>query len=153
MYLLIGVLLLQHDRQSLQEGPHARSHVEANYTLLLQCGAASGQHMVGHHELFRTIHNQYILERNPCHTTTQTQTHTLEADHKINVHFMNYGEIKNQVVLPLTCWSRLQHPHLGSRQYSGLPLNQLLLSGARTHPFGHGHTNIMTSVERYSVTL
>lgn len=45
-----------------------------------------------------------------------------------------------QDVLPLTCWSRPRHPHLGSRLCSGSPLNRLLLSGALTRPVGHGHT-------------
>lgn len=90
LYLFIGKLLLQHHRQSLQEGPHAWCHVKADYTLLLQRCAASGQHMVGHHELFRTIHNQYILEIKPGHTITWM--HTLEADQKINMHFMIYGK-------------------------------------------------------------
>lgn len=63
MYLLVGVLLLQHDGQSLQEGPHAGGHVEADDALLLQSRAASGQHMVGGHELFGAVHNQHILDK------------------------------------------------------------------------------------------
>ncbi len=62
LYLLVGILFLQHHRQSLQEGPHAGSHVEANHTLLLQSRAARGEHMVGRHELFEAIHHQHILE-------------------------------------------------------------------------------------------
>lgn len=61
-YLLVGVLLLQHDGQPLQEGPHAGRHVEADDALLLQSCAASSQHVVGRHELFGTVHNQHILE-------------------------------------------------------------------------------------------
>lgn len=61
-YLLVGVLLLQHDGQPLQEGPHAGSHVEADHALLLQSCAARGQHMVGRHELLGAVHNQHILE-------------------------------------------------------------------------------------------
>ncbi len=62
LYLLVGVLLLQHDRQSLQEGPHAGCHIEADYALLLQSCAASGQHVVGRHELFGAVHNEHVLQ-------------------------------------------------------------------------------------------
>lgn len=61
-YLLIGVLLLQHHRQSLQERPHAGRHVEAHHALLLQRHAAGGQHVVGHHELFGAVNDQNVLE-------------------------------------------------------------------------------------------
>lgn len=64
-YLLIGVLLLQHEGQPLQEGPHTRRHVEADHSLFLQGCATSGQHMVGRHEVFGTIHNQYVLQIQP----------------------------------------------------------------------------------------
>lgn len=62
LYLLVGVLLLQHDRQSLQESPHAGRHVETDHALLLQSRTAGGQHVVGRHELFGAVHNQHILE-------------------------------------------------------------------------------------------
>ena len=75
VYLLVGVLLLQHDGQPLQEGPHAGRHVQADHALLLQSRAASGQHMVGCHELIGAVHNQHILEMKP-YEHTHTHTHT-----------------------------------------------------------------------------
>lgn len=62
-YLLVGVLLLQHDGQPLQEGPHAGRHVQAHDALLLQCRAARGQHVVGRHELLGAVYNQHILDK------------------------------------------------------------------------------------------
>lgn len=46
-YLFIGILLLQHHRQALQEGAHARSHVQAQHSLLLQRSPARRQHVIG----------------------------------------------------------------------------------------------------------
>lgn len=76
VYLLVGILLLQHDGQSLQEGPHAGCHVETDHALLLQSGAAGGQHVAGCHELFGAVNDQHILE------TKQTRA-------LINNHFRN----------------------------------------------------------------
>lgn len=61
MHLLVAVLLLQHDGQSLQEGPHAGRHVEADHALLLQGSAARGQHVIGRHELLGAVHHQHVL--------------------------------------------------------------------------------------------
>lgn len=62
-YLLVGVLLLQHDRQPLKESSHAGCHVEADHTLLLQCRAACGQHVVGCRKFLGAVHNQHVLDR------------------------------------------------------------------------------------------
>lgn len=86
MYLLVCVLLLQHHWQSLQEGPHARRHVQSDHALLLQRCAASGQHVVGCHELFGAVHNQYILGK-PCRN---------ETDRKINRYFSETWKNINQ---------------------------------------------------------
>lgn len=68
-----------------------------------------------------------------------------EADQRVDKYSSNFSKMEKyesgQDVLPLTCWSRQRHPHLGSRRYSGLPLNRLLLSGALTRPVRHGHTH------------
>lgn len=61
-YLLVGVLLLQHHRQPLQERPHAGRRVEADHALPLQRRAARRQHVVGRHELFGAVHDQNVLE-------------------------------------------------------------------------------------------
>lgn len=63
VYLLIGILFLEHDGKSLQEGPHARSHVQSHHTLLLQGSAAGRQYMTGCHELHGTVDNQNILKK------------------------------------------------------------------------------------------
>lgn len=121
LYLLVGVLLLQHDRQPLQESPHAGCHVKANHTLLLQCRAACGQHVVGCHKLLGAVHDQHILDR-------KWMTEWINSGAKKLLTAWGWG------ALPLTCWSRQPRPHLGSRQCSGSPLNRLQQSGAPSHP-------------------
>lgn len=74
VHLLVAVLLLQHDGQSLQEGPHAWCHVEADHALLLQGSAARGQHVTGRHELLGAVHHQHVLrDRGRRDSYAQTQ--------------------------------------------------------------------------------
>lgn len=140
LHLLVGVLFLQHDGQPLQEGPHAGGHVEADDALLLQGRAASGQHVIGRHELFGAVHNQHILDGERA--GEETYVYSRSSDAAANMAEREPGltfDLLEQTATPtsgiqtmfwiapepaITVWSTDPscHTHSGMSDQSFLPL-------------------------------
>lgn len=130
LHLLVGVLLLQHQRQPLQEGPHAGRHVEADHALLLQRRAAGGKHVIGHNKLLVAVDNQDVLE-------AEGHRQQMKAVKDGRLSLKGKGEGSS----PWTCWSRRPRPRLESRRCSGWPPSPPPRSAGWRRPVGAGHTH------------